>query len=550
MLRRLFIRDFVIVDRLELDFEAGFGALTGETGAGKSILVDALSLALGERADAAVLRQGAERAEISAEFDVADGGALAAWLAENDFDAGDTCLLRRVIDATGRSRATINGSPATLMQLRQAGEFLADIHGQHAYHALLRADAQRALLDSQIGAIDLVADVAAKFRVWRGLREARERAEHDSTALLREKEMLDWQVRELRTLAFEPSQWADENQEHRRLAHGASLLEGATATMAMLDENDGAVLAQLDAALACLQPLTEFDEMLKAPAELLEAARIQLSEAVHALSRYRDRLELEPERLSELETRIDAVTAMARKHRVTAEELPDVLARLETRLADIGLSADPVALAAKEEAARADYQAVAKELTERRRKGAAELSVAVTEGMQQLAMVGGRFAIALQPLADGAVHGLENVEFQVAANPGQPLRPMTKVASGGELSRIGLAIQVIASSAGVAPTLTFDEVDVGIGGRVAEIVGKMLHRLGRQRQVLCVTHLAQVAAQADWQWSIAKETVDDATFSRVNVLDRQGRIEEIARMLGGVEITDTTRKHAREMLAR
>ncbi len=550
MLRRLFIRDFVIVDRLELDFEAGFGALTGETGAGKSILVDALSLALGERADAAVLRQGAERAEISAEFDVADGGALAAWLAENDFDAGDTCLLRRVIDATGRSRATINGSPATLMQLRQAGEFLADIHGQHAYHALLRADAQRALLDSQIGAIDLVADVAAKFRVWRGLREARERAEHDSTALLREKEMLDWQVRELRTLAFEPSQWADENQEHRRLAHGASLLEGATATMAMLDENDGAVLAQLDAALACLQPLTEFDEMLKAPAELLEAARIQLSEAVHALSRYRDRLELEPERLSELETRIDAVTAMARKHRVTAEELPDVLARLETRLADIGLSADPVALAAKEEAARADYQAVAKELTERRRKGAAELSVAVTEGMQQLAMVGGRFAIALQPLADGAVHGLENVEFQVAANPGQPLRPMTKVASGGELSRIGLAIQVIASSAGVAPTLTFDEVDVGIGGRVAEIVGKMLHRLGRQRQVLCVTHLAQVAAQADWQWSIAKETVDDATFSRVNVLDRQGRIEEIARMLGGVKITDTTRKHAREMLAR
>lgn len=550
MLRRLFIRDFVIVDRLELDFEAGFGALTGETGAGKSILVDALSLALGERADAAVLRQGAERAEISAEFDVADGGALAAWLAENDFDAGDTCLLRRVIDATGRSRATINGSPATLMQLRQAGEFLADIHGQHAYHALLRADAQRALLDSQIGAIDLVADVAAKFRVWRGLREARERAEHDSTALLREKEMLDWQVRELRTLAFEPSQWADENQEHRRLAHGASLLEGATATMAMLDENDGAVLAQLDAALACLQPLTEFDEMLKAPAELLEAARIQLSEAVHALSRYRDRLELEPERLSELETRIDAVTAMARKHRVTAEELPDVLARLETRLADIGLSADPVALAAKEEAARADYQAVAKELTERRRKGAAELSVAVTEGMQQLAMVGGRFVIALQPLADGAVHGLENVEFQVAANPGQPLRPMTKVASGGELSRIGLAIQVIASSAGVAPTLTFDEVDVGIGGRVAEIVGKMLHRLGRQRQVLCVTHLAQVAAQADWQWSIAKETVDDATFSRVNVLDRQGRIEEIARMLGGVKITDTTRKHAREMLAR
>ncbi|MBI5786826.1 MAG: DNA repair protein RecN [Rhodocyclales bacterium] len=548
MLRRLFIRDFVIVDRLELEFEAGFGALTGETGAGKSILVDALSLALGERADATVLRTGAERAEVSAEFDVEAGSALAQWLRENDFDADAVCLLRRVVDAGGRSRATINGSPATLTQLRQAGEFLADIHGQHAYHALLRADAQRALLDAQIGATALAVETAEKFRAWRHLRDARERAEQDVSAMAREKEMLDWQVKELRTLAFEPGRWLDDNQEQRRLAHAASLLEGATAALAILDENEAAVTGQIDDAAAKLRPLTDYDEALKEPAELLDAARIQLGEAVHALSRYRERLELEPERLAELEARIEAVMAAARKHRVAPEELPEVLARLEARLEELTLAADPAALAEKEQAAQAAYDKLAQRLSAMRRKGAAELSAAVTEGMQQLAMVGGRFEITLNALPEGAAHGQEDVGFLVAANPGQPPRPLAKVASGGELSRIGLAIQVIASTAGVAPTLIFDEVDVGIGGRVAEIVGQMLAKLGHQRQVLCVTHLPQVAAQADWQWSIAKETSDGSTYSRVRVLDAAGRVEEVARMLGGVKITDTTRKHAREML--
>lgn len=548
MLRRLTIKDFVIVDRLELEFEAGFGALTGETGAGKSILVDALSLALGERADATVLRSGAERAEVSAEFDVETGSPLAGWLHENDFDADDLCLLRRVVDAGGRSRASINGSPATLTQLRQAGEFLADIHGQHAYHALLRADAQRALLDAQIGATALAAETAEQFRGWRHLREARERAEQDVSAMAREREMLDWQVKELRTLAFEPARWLEDNQEQRRLAHAASLLEGATAALAILDENEAAVTGQVDEAAGKLRSLTDYDEALREPADLLEAARIQLGEAVHALSRYRERLELEPERLAELESRIEAVTSVARKHRVTAEELPGVLAQLEARLDELMLAADPAALAEKEQAARAAYDKLAQELSAMRRKGAAELSAAVTEGMQQLAMVGGRFEIALDPLPEGAAHGREDVGFLVAANPGQPPRPLAKVASGGELSRIGLAIQVIASTAGVAPTLIFDEVDVGIGGRVAEIVGQMLAKLGGQRQVLCVTHLPQVAAQAGWQWSIAKDTSDGRTFSRVRVLDEAGRVEEVARMLGGVRITDTTRRHAREML--
>lgn len=548
MLRRLFIKDFVIVDRLELEFEAGFGALTGETGAGKSILVDALSLSLGERADASVVRVGAERAEVSAEFDVSPGGPLAAWLAANDFDTDDTCLLRRVVDAGGRSRATVNGSPATLTQLRQAAEFLADIHGQHAYHALLRADAQRQLLDTQAGATDLAAATAEKFRAWRHLREARERAEQDLSASVRERELLEWQVKELQALAFDPARWQEDNQEHLRLGHAASLLEGAGAALASLDESEAAVTAQLEDALARLRSLTDYDEALREPVDLLESAQIQLGEAVHALSRYRDRLDMDPDRLGELEARIAAVTTASRKHRVPAESLSDVQAQLEQRLEELRLAADPAALAGREAAARKDYEAVARKLSAARVQAAAALSKAVTEGMQQLAMAGGRFEIALESLPEGAASGLEEVSFQVTANAGQPPRPLAKVASGGELSRIGLAIQVIASCAGQAPTLIFDEVDVGIGGRVAEIVGQLLKQLGVQRQVLCVTHLPQVAAQADWQWSIAKEGSDGVTRSRVTVLDGQGRVEEIARMLGGVRITDTTREHARELL--
>jgi DNA repair protein RecN (Recombination protein N) len=546
MLRRLFIRDFVIVDRLELEFEAGFGALTGETGAGKSILVDALSLALGERADASVLRPGGDKAEIAAEFEASS--ELAAWLRDNDFDADGACLLRRVIDAGGRSRAAINGSPATLTQLRQAADFLADIHGQHAYHALLRADAQRQLLDAQGGAQALATATAAKFRAWRVLREARERAERDVSAAAQEREMLDWQVRELRGLAFDAAGWQEDNQEHRRLAHAAGLLEGAGAALAVLDDSEAAATAQLDHALSALRPLMDYDEALKEPTDLLEGARIQLDEAVHALLRYRERLDLEPERLVALEARIEAVTAVARKHRVAPDELPDLLARFEARLADLDLAADPAALAAKEEDARGAYLEAARELSARRRRTAEDLAQAVTDGMQQLAMAGGRFEVALEPLAEGTAAGLEDVVFLVTANPGQPLRPLVKVASGGELSRIGLAIQVIASCAGQAPTLIFDEVDVGIGGRVAEIVGRMLKQLGVQRQVLCVTHLPQVAAQADWQWSIAKDSGDGQTVSRVRTLDRDARVEEVARMLGGVKITDTTRRHAREML--
>lgn len=547
MLLQLNIRDFVIVDRLELEFAAGFGALTGETGAGKSILVDALSLALGERADASVVRTGAEKAEVSAEFEVQPGSPLAAWLKANDFDA-ESCLLRRVVDASGRSRAWLNGTAATLGQLREAAEFLCDIHGQHAHHSLLRADAQRALLDAHAQVQAMVCEVAERYADWRKLREARKAAEQDVAATARERELLDWQVKELAALGFEPQAWQETEQEQRRLGHAASLLEASDAALAALDDGDAGALSALQHASGRLTELTAVDAALGEAAQLFEGALIQLEESALALRRYRDHLDLDPARLAELDARIDAVTQMARKHRVPPEDLPEVLAQLQTRLDELTLAADPAALAAREKEAEAAYHKVAKRLSKERQHAATKLGEAVTHAMQELAMSGGRFEIVLDALVEGASYGLESVEFLVTANAGQPPRPLAKVASGGELSRIGLALQVIASQSHAAGTLIFDEVDVGIGGRVAEIVGHMLKQLGSDRQVLCVTHLPQVAACAHWQWSIRKETVGENTVSRVTALDAAGRVEEIARMLGGVKITDTTRQHAREML--
>jgi len=547
MLLSLTIRDFVIVDRLELEFGEGFGALTGETGAGKSILVDALSLALGERAEAAVVRAGAERAEVSAEFSVGPASELAAWLAANDYD-NDSCLLRRVVDSGGRSRAYINGAAATLGQLREAADFLADIHGQHAHHSLLRADAQRALIDTHAGAQGQVRELAAAYGLWRSAREARHAAQKDVEASTRERELLEWQVKELESLGFDADDWREAEQEQRRLGNANALLEAAAGALTVMDEGDAAALPALQHAGARLAELMDVDPALAEAAQLFDGALIQLQEAALALRRYQDRLELDPARLAELDNRIDAVTQMARKHRVTPDELPELLQRLKSRLDELTLRADPEALAARERSAEAAYRKIAEKLSAVRLKTAKLLSKAVTAGMQELAMAGGRFEIALEPLEEGSLHGLETVEFRVSANPGQPLRPLAKVASGGELSRIGLALQVIASQANQAGTLIFDEVDVGIGGRVAEIVGRMLGELGKSRQVLCVTHLPQVAAQANWQWSIAKETRAGATVSSVKELDPKARIEEIARMLGGEKITETTRRHAAEML--
>jgi DNA repair protein RecN (Recombination protein N) len=553
MLRSLQIRDFVIVEQLELDFGSGFGALTGETGAGKSILLDALGLAMGARADSSVVRSGRTRAEISADFDLPREGepasGLAAWLDEQGFDADEGALvLRRVVEAGGRSRSWINGAVATLAQLREIGDWLCDIHGQHAHHALLRPDAQRALLDAHAGLQAQAAAVGDAYRAWQNAIKGLRAAEAHSEAMQRERELLEWQVSELRALAFDPDEWGELNAEHNRLAHAAGLMSAAEEGVEALGEGDQAIASQLDRLAARLAELAAVDAQLLPVQELLAGAGIAAGEALHELRRYRERLELDPQRLAEVERRIGEITDAARKYRVQPEALAGLLEDCEGRLARLLDAADPVALAQREAACHDAFLALAAPLSAARRTAADKLSGEITRAMQELAMSGGRFEIALLPLADGGAHGLEGVEFQVAANPSQPLRGMAKVASGGELSRIGLAIQVITSRAAATPTLIFDEVDVGIGGGVAEIVGRMLRELGVERQVLCVTHLPQVAAQANWQWSISKIRQGEETLSQVCELDEPARIEEIARMLGGVEITERTRAHAAEML--
>lgn len=548
MLQRLNIRDFVLVDRLELDFQGGFGALTGETGAGKSILVDALAFVLGERADSGLLRAGAEKTEVGAEFDIRALAELKSWLAENDFAADDDLLLRRILDAGGRSRAYINGSAATLQQLRQAAEWLVDIHGQHAHQSLLRGEAQRQLLDAHAGHADLARGVGEAWRTWRDARDSLDAAAEGGEALAREREQLEWQVRELETLAFSADEWENLNQEHKRLAHAASLLEGAQFSLGLLAEGEGACEAQVRAVASRLDGLAEYDPALSEVAQLVQSAEAELAEAVSALRRYADRVDLDPARLAEVERRLEAVMGCARKFRALPEELPELLFRWQQRLAELGEAGDLAALQARVDAARQQYDKDAAKLSKARAKAAKALGDEVSQGMQELALGGGRFEIALVPVAGGNAHGLENIEFRIGGLAGSEARSLAKVASGGELSRISLAIQVVTSRQASVPTLIFDEVDVGIGGGVAEVVGRLLHRLGRERQVLCVTHLPQVAARADWQWQVAKSKEGAAIKSRVTPLDDAGRVEEIARMLGGVEITATTRQHAKELL--
>ncbi len=548
MLQRLTIRDFVLVDRLELEFRTGFGTLTGETGAGKSILVDALAFVLGERGDAGMIRTGSERAEVAAEFGLDDAPALAAWLQSHDLDGEEGLLLRRVLDANGRSRAYLNGSPATVQQLREVAELLVDIHGQHAHQSLLRSEAQRTLLDSHARLTDLAVDVAEAWRQWRDAKGMLEVASEGAEALSQEREQLEWQVRELETLGFSAVEWDGLNIEHKRLAHAVSLVEGARFALGVLAEEEVSCESQLDAALSQLDALAGFDPALEDITALLQSAQAELAEALSALHRYADRLELDPDRLGEVEGRIEAVLACARKFRSTPEELPGLLARWQERLSVLGEAADMDALQKRVKAARAQYEELARNLSTARAKGAKQLGTDVSRVMQQLALGGGTFEIALVPVEDGGAFGLEQVEFRIAGLAGNESRPLAKVASGGELSRISLAIQVVTSQAASVPTLVFDEVDVGIGGGVAEVVGRLLRQLGGERQVLCVTHLPQVAARANWQWQVSKNSQDGQVRSRVIELSDDGRVEEVARMLGGVEITAITRQHAREML--
>jgi DNA repair protein RecN (Recombination protein N) len=549
MLRSLTIRNFVIVDRLELEFAPGYTVLTGETGAGKSILIDALAMVLGARAEAIVVRGGAERAEVSAEFDLAGRADIGRWLEECDLAGDDEALLmRRVIDASGRSRGFINGHAATAAQLREAGEFLVDIHGQHEHQSLLRAAAQRELLDGYGGLLDAANRVAALYRVWQQKRENRISLETNAAAFAAEREQLEWQVKELESLKFTPHEWPELTAEHSRLAHAANLIEAAQGAVEALAEGDGASLPRLNAIAARLEGLIEYDPKLREILNTLESARIELQEATHALRRYGERLELDPQRLREVEGRLDAIHTAARKHRVQPEALPAKLEAAKARLQQLGQGGDVEALRQAEEEAHAACVAEAKKLSSARKKAARKLSDRVTEAMQELAMQGGAFEIAFAAAPEVTARGLENVEFLVAAHKGTAPQPLAKVASGGELSRLSLAVQTVASQVAQVPTLIFDEVDAGIGGRVAEIVGKMLKQLGGKHQVMCITHLPQVAASADQQWQVTKGTANGKVLSKVTVLSKEQRVEEIARMLGGVKITETTRKHAAEML--
>ena len=548
MLRSLSIRDFVIVDRLELDFSPGFTALTGETGAGKSILVDALGLTLGERADAGVVRQGAERAEITAEFELDDASPLGQWLAARDLAGDRTCLMRRVIDAGGRSRAFINGTPATVAQLREASEFLVDIHGQHEHQSLLRAVAQRELLDGFAGLQEAASRTGALYRAWRACRERRIAFDTGSAAIAAEREQLEWQLKELNALEFSPDGWQALTAEHGRLSHAASLIEGTQYGLDALSEAEGASLPQLNAVIARLSALAEFDPALREVLDVLEPARIQIQEAVYGLRHYQQKLDVDPQRLRNLETRLDAIHSACRKYRVEPEALPALVEKAQLRLAELGAAGNPEALQREEEEALAAYTSEAQTLSAARRKAADKLAADVTAAMQTLALGGGTFEIAVDRAAEPAAHGFDDIEFRVATNKGMDPQPLAKVASGGELSRLSLAIQTVTAEVAQVSTLVFDEVDAGIGGRVAEIVGRMLKQLGRKRQVMCITHLPQVAASADHQWRVAKATAQSKVSSRVTALEGEERVDEIARMLGGVKITETTRKHAAEML--
>jgi DNA repair protein RecN (Recombination protein N) len=549
MLRSLSIRDFVIVDKLDLEFAGGFTVLTGETGAGKSILIDALATVLGERAETGLVRDGREKAEVSAEFDIGDSGAVADYLQENDLSGDEGgCLLRRVVEASGRSRAYVNGRPATVQQLKEIGEFLVDIHGQHAHQSLMRAPAQRDLLDGYAGNGTLASEVAAAFREWQEIRQRRVALETDAQALAAEREQLEWQVQELDALGFRADEWEELQTEHKRLAHAASLIEAVEYGLEALSEGEASALSAVTSVSGKLNNLIDYDPLLKDVMEVLEPARIQLQEAVYSLRHYQQRLELDPKRLRDVEARLDAVHTAARKFKLQIADIPGRLEKMKARLAELETGSDPAALREREARAEAGYRERGKKLSAARKKAAGDLAKKVSASMQELAMAGGVFGIALNPLAEGGAHGLEQVEFLVSGHAGSTPRPMAKVASGGELSRISLAIQTVTSQVAAVPTLIFDEVDAGIGGRVAEIVGRMLRDLGTRHQVMCVTHLPQVAAAGDQQWQVAKTAANGKVASRVSLLDRAARVEEIARMLGGVKITETTRKHAAEML--
>ena len=549
MLRRLSLRDFVIVTAVEVELDSGFAVLTGETGAGKSILIDALQLALGSRGDAGVVREGAARAEITAEFDTP--ASLTAWLDEAGFEAADTVLLRRTIDAQGKSRGWVNGSAATLAQLREAADHLVDIHGQHAWQSLTRAPSVRGLLDAYAGVE--ATPLAQAWSHWKAAVDALKLAQTKHADLDRERERLAWQIGEVDKLAPAADEWESLNAEHQKLSNAQSLIDAARGALAAVSEADDNAETRVARAVDALQQVASFDPQLAAVVEVLHSAQAQLQDAAHTLGSYLHHTELEPERLRELDERLAAWIGLARRYRRPPSELPALWAQWKDELRALDAAADLNALQRQLAEAQAQFDAQAKRVSTARRQAAPKLALAVTQAMQLLGMTGGQFEVALTAQDAPQSFGLESAEFRVAGHAGSTPRPLAKVASGGELSRIALAIAVTTSQLegtdNAAGTLIFDEIDAGVGGSVAEAVGRLMKQLGRDRQVMAVTHLPQVAACADHHFVVSKRTQGGSTQSAVQLLSGEARVAEIARMLGGERLSNTSLAHAQELLS-
>jgi DNA repair protein RecN (Recombination protein N) len=543
-LKRIVLRDFVIVSELELELSQGFTVLTGETGAGKSILIDALQLVTGARADTGVIREGTSRTDVSAEFDRTPD--MQSWLQEAGFEVNDTLLLRRTVDTQGKSRAWVNGSPATATQLRAIGEQLLDIHGQHAWQSLTRADAVRALLDAY-GRID-GGRLANLWQQWRGAQNTLAQALSAQDSLQRERERLSWQIGEVEKLAPRAGEWEDLNTEHSRLSNAQALLEAAQTALDALQGEEGGASSALHSAHQALHNQQQHEPDFRDLAQVLASSLAQVQDAVHSLRAYLGRTEPDPQRLAELDARVAQWLSLSRRYKRSPEELPALLSAWQDELARLDAAADLAGLQAAEQQAQAAYMEEAQLLSKARTKAAPQLGRAITQAMQGLGMQGGRFEVTLERYPQPQQSGLEEVLFLVAGHAGSTPRPVSKVASGGELSRIALAIAVTTSQLGTAQTLIFDEVDAGIGGAVAQTVGRLMKQLGRDRQVLAVTHLPQVAACADHHLLVSKQLRDSATRSTVFPVQGELRVGEIARMLGGERLSDTSLAHAKEML--
>jgi DNA repair protein RecN (Recombination protein N) len=548
MLQSLSIRDFVIVDQLDLDFSSRLTVLTGETGAGKSILIDALSLALGARAESGMIRQGCEKTEISVCFRVQAHDGILRWLEDNaiELDQGEL-IFRRVLYQDGRSRAFLNGQSVTLQQLKEIGEELVDIYSQNAHHSLLKLATQRDILDDYAGASELAKSTAQLYQAWHQLREQREKMEQSAEQYQHELALLRDQCRELKQLNFTVAEWESLQQEHYRLSNAAELMSGCELILDTLSESDVAAMRQLNLARQQLQKMREIDPAFNEAYDTLQSGVIQVEESGRLVKRYLQQADLDPEKLAEVDARLQAVHATARKYRVRPEGLPELLADSEQRMQELSAYADDGELKKREQAAEQAYLAAAQQLSDLRQQAAPKLSQQITTHMQAMALAGGQFQVALNTQTPAA-SGLEQVEFLVAGHAGAEPRALNKVASGGELSRISLAIRVATAAQTQVQTMIFDEVDVGIGGGVAEIVGKLLRQLSASRQALVITHLPQVAAQGQHHLKVSKHSAQGATLSQIQALSEAERVEELARMLGGVEITDTTRRHAQEML--